>query len=1000
MASNVRKSASGKSSGGRKTQSAPKSRGGKEQRGAFYQNRFEILFICISVICLLIILSDFGLAGPAGKVMAAVLFGLFGWSAHILPFLIFFATVFFLANRKNSAARHRILGVILLFLVIGSVLQLAHYGDSSAISFGELYENAAEMKNGGGVIGGGFAKILCSVTGLAGAYIILVALILILMLFITDRVIVNAVNKRMNRAGNHLKQMEADRREDARRKAEIREEVRQAAEANRKADEAARKEEKYEKFRRNYERSYDIRVPRESTANHSSTAAAANSPAAAKKENRVPVTTPKENVAVPEVPEKNKTAAMQMVHAAEKPFIDVDMKPIGQKKRSQNTFQIHRPETVPEEVVEEKPVQVAETARPAAETVRPAADMVELSAAPAQTEAVQEEDPRKVLSDLEREKQRILEKNTIQGNRPKNSFLGDIAEEKDLTGGASSTHGVPVREKKPGMLEVPKELGGSGPAGSVPVAAAKTQTPAAAEKTGGAVNPVMEVPKPKKPRRPYVFPPTNLLTEPKRTNGGSSDEELRETAEKLEDTLSSFGVNVKITDVSCGPTVTRYELQPEHGVKVSRITALADDIKLNLAAADIRIEAPIPGKAAIGIEVPNKENSTVFFRELIESPAFKKSTSKVSFAVGKDIGGDIIVTDIAKMPHVLIAGQTGSGKSVCINTLILSILFKAKPDEVKFIMIDPKMVELAPYNGIPHLMLPVVTDPKKAAGALQWAVAEMTRRYQEFANEGVREIKGYNQKIGSEDPRWMPQIVIIVDELADLMMVSSNEVEDAICRLAQLARAAGIHLVVATQRPSVNVVTGLIKANIPSRIAFSVASQVDSRTILDGAGAEKLLGRGDMLFFPSGYPKPVRVQGAFATDDEVTAVVDFIKENNDIEADEELAAKILEVGNPAAAAALADAGESAPEDDRDEYFEQAGRFIIEKDKASIGMLQRVYRIGFNRAARIMDQLADAGVVSEEDGTKPRRILMKMEEFDAYLNGELTGEDGSVSEEAG
>ncbi|WP_281532582.1 DNA translocase FtsK, partial [Anaerocolumna aminovalerica] len=437
--------------------------------------------------------------------------------------------------------------------------------------------------------------------------------------------------------------------------------------------------------------------------------------------------------------------------------------------------------------------------------------------------------------------------------------------------------------------------------------------------------------------------------------------------------------------VSCGPAVTRYELQPEQGVKVSKITSLADDIKLNLAAADIRIEAPIPGKAAVGIEVPNKENTMVMFRELIESNEFKKHPSDIAFAVGKDIGGQPIVTDIAKMPHLLIAGATGSGKSVCINTLIMSILYKSKPSDVRLIMVDPKVVELSVYNGIPHLLIPVVTDPKKASAALNWAVMEMTERYQKFAELGVRDIKGYNEKISKveefndEKYKKMPQIVIIVDELADLMMVAPGEVEDAISRLAQMARAAGLHLIIATQRPSVNVITGLIKANVPSRIAFSVSSAIDSRTILDGSGAEKLLGKGDMLFFPSGYPKPIRVQGAFVSDKEVSAVVDFLTaQNSSAEYNEEVAQKITSVQ-------ANDSSGSSPVSDRDEYFVEAGKFIIEKDKASIGMLQRVYKIGFNRAARIMDQLADAGVVGPEEGTKPRKVLMSLEEFEQFID---------------
>ena len=485
----------------------------------------------------------------------------------------------------------------------------------------------------------------------------------------------------------------------------------------------------------------------------------------------------------------------------------------------------------------------------------------------------------------------------------------------------------------------------------------------------------------------YVFPPLSLLKHGKKS-GGDSDTHLRQTAMKLQQTLQNFNVNVTVTNVSCGPSVTRYELQPEQGVKVSKIVGLADDIKLNLAAADIRIEAPIPGKAAVGIEVPNKENTAVMLRDLLETDEFQKHESKIAFAAGRDIAGKVVVADIMKMPHVLIAGATGSGKSVCINTLIMSILYKADPKDVKLIMIDPKVVELSVYNGIPHLMIPVVTDPKKAAGALNWAVAETMKRYDLFAQYNVRDLKGYNAKVETIEaieeegkPEKLPQIVIIVDELADLMMVAPGEVEESICRLAQLARAAGIHLVLATQRPSVNVITGLIKANMPSRIAFSVSSGVDSRTIIDMNGAEKLLGKGDMLFYPAGYQKPARVQGAFVSDKEVQAVVDFLVKNSEsVQYNEEITNHVNSTSVAAGGAASGNSGA----DDRDAYFVDAGKFIIEKDKASIGMLQRVFKIGFNRAARIMDQLAEAGVVGEEEGTKPRKVLMSMEQFEQYI----------------
>lgn len=482
----------------------------------------------------------------------------------------------------------------------------------------------------------------------------------------------------------------------------------------------------------------------------------------------------------------------------------------------------------------------------------------------------------------------------------------------------------------------------------------------------------------------YQFPSLSLLKSGEKNTKTDPTKELKATALRLQQTLNTFGVKVTITDISQGPSVTRYELQPEQGVKVSKIVNLQDDIKLNLAATDIRIEAPIPGKAAIGIEVPNKENSSVYLRDLLESKEFRDFPSNISFAVGKDIGGQTIVADIGKMPHMLIAGATGSGKSVCINTLIMSILYKAHPDDVKLIMIDPKVVELSVYNGIPHLLIPVVTDPKKAAGALHWGVAEMTERYKQFADYNVRDLKGFNKMVESlpksDDPtapKKMPQIVIIVDELADLMMVAPGEVEESICRLAQLARAAGIHLIIATQRPSVDVITGLIKANMPSRVAFSVSSGVDSRTILDMNGAEKLLGKGDMLFYPQGYSKPARVQGAFVSDKEIVDVVDFLKNQSMGNVySQEIQEKISHIGAGQGVNQQGTDGFS----ERDSYFIEAGRFFIEREKASIGMLQRVLKIGFNRAARIMDQLEEAGVVGAEEGTKPRKVLMSMDEF--------------------
>ena len=473
--------------------------------------------------------------------------------------------------------------------------------------------------------------------------------------------------------------------------------------------------------------------------------------------------------------------------------------------------------------------------------------------------------------------------------------------------------------------------------------------------------------------KPYIYPPIDLLGKDPQTGNGGNRTEMIENAKKLESTLKSFGVDAKVIQISKGPTVTRYELSPSQGVKVSKIVNLADDIALNLAASGIRIEAPIPGKAAVGIEVPNKETQSVYMRTLLESDAFKEHQSKLAFALGQDIAGNPVVTDIAKMPHLLIAGATGSGKSVCINTLITSILYKADPKEVKLLLVDPKVVELSVYNGIPHLLIPVVTDPKKASSALNWAVREMLQRYNDFAAHGVRDIKGFNKMMedkGDEKGK-MPQIVIIIDELADLMMAAPGEVEDAICRLAQMARAAGMHLIIATQRPSVDVITGVIKANIPSRLAFAVSSGIDSRTILDMVGAEKLLGKGDMLFYPSGQSKPSRLQGAFVTDQEVEAIVDFLKKSSRPYYTQETLDQIT-----SSAKAGGDDGEET-----DELYGQAVDLIIEKEKASVSMLQRQFRIGYNRAARLMDDLERRGIVGPEEGSKPRKVLITRSEWE-------------------
>ncbi len=475
----------------------------------------------------------------------------------------------------------------------------------------------------------------------------------------------------------------------------------------------------------------------------------------------------------------------------------------------------------------------------------------------------------------------------------------------------------------------------------------------------------------------YEFPPVEILKQgtSKPVKGGKKA--LTDTATKLQRTLYSFGVSAKVENVSVGPAITRYELKPAEGVRVSKIAKLSDDIALNLAAESIRIEAPIPGKQAVGIEIPNVEKEIVHFRDVVESKEFKDAESKLSMGLGKNIAGEIVIANIGKMPHVLIAGSTGSGKSVCINTLIASILYKAKPSEVRLLMVDPKVVELSVYNGIPHLLIPVVTDPKKAAGALAWAVQEMENRYASFAEKGVRDLKGYNEALAKDGEEGkLPQIVIIIDELADLMMVAAKEVEDSICRLAQKARAAGMHLVIATQRPSVDVITGIIKANIPSRIAFAVSSQIDSRTILDMAGAEKLLGKGDMLFYPIGASKPVRVQGAFVSDGEVEKIVDFIKSSTGETTYNDDIIEQIENANKSDR----EIDEDKEDDDCDEYLMDAIDTVVEIGQASTSFIQRRFKVGYARAGRIIDQMEARGIISEYEGSKPRKVLITKEQW--------------------
>ncbi len=844
--------------------------------------REEIILVVTLVISLLIILSYFNLCSIFGTGVNFVLFGLLGFTAYLIPVLLFFGVAFAVSNNGILSAKIKLISSGVLYVVLAGLIHIITNGNDTN-NFADIFVACAKERSGGGIIGGALSKSLCFVFGEVGTYIVYIGLITILVMFITEKLLFAGLREQRIKS--------VKKRED--RRLESLESV---------YDDPVKVKEKPE--RRPAKVFTFSREDKDNIARATTEVKASNQ---AKKD----------------------TKAVAPERALDGAFKEADVSDL------ENLSIMRGYEKKNNEKIEDIPIFEEELNQKFGKEVLSSEDnLVDdvIATSEEEPEAIQKmQDFEEPIPESvpERTLNPVKETNSTQVERPEKRIKAPTEEENK---------------------EVMNEIG-----------QAMTQK-----------------------KKAYVFPSIDLLSSPKKDGKSTTDDELRDTAAKLKSTLESFGVKVEMKNVSCGPAVTRYELQPAQGVKVSKITSLTDDIKLSLAAADIRIEAPIPGKSAVGIEVPNKEVSMVYLRSLLESKEFKNHKSDIAFAVGKDIGGNTIVTDIAKMPHLLIAGATGSGKSVCINTLIMSILYKANPDDVKLIMIDPKVVELSVYNGIPHLLIPVVTEPKKASGALNWAVVEMTERYKKFADLGVRDIKGYNLKVAvveeDNDERFqkMPQIVIIVDELADLMMVAPGEVEDAICRLAQLARAAGIHLIIATQRPSVNVITGLIKANVPSRVAFAVSSAIDSRTILDGGGAEKLLGNGDMLFFPSGYPKPVRVQGSFVSDKEVSAVVDFLKDQyGKTEYSEEITQKIT-------TSVTSDSGQADSGNSRDEYFVEAGRFIIEKDKASIGMLQRVYKIGFNRAARIMDQLYDAGVVGPEEGTKPRKVIMSVEEFEQYI----------------
>ena len=946
-------SSSGKrtSSSNRTRKSTTNSRSRQAQRTAQDSELFhEIGLIVLFVVMVILFCCNFGIIGPVGNAISGVLFGIFGFTAYIAPIVIFLAVAFWFANEGNPTAVRKMIAGVVLFLMLGVICDLIARtaGSMEQYDIKLLYTNCSTGKKGGGILAGSICYLLLHYLETVGTVLVVLLCSVISLILVTERSFLNS----MRNGGDRIRELS---REDAVRRRENAQIRRQEQEERNSQREEARRIREEERRIREEERRLR----------------------AEEKENEQILNA---------IPRREKKVSGVMMDTSLK---KQETQPVGRRE------DIH--EIVYEEDAQEIPV-VEETRVTSSDFDKiKVTGMHQVTMQEAAAEEPYEEIPVEEVTSAATFKKPFERRESWQEEAalltPQAESIRihkeDIPEpvEEPVTEWQSSSD---MRQLQPETEPVVRE-------------------PAETATTESRIRPKIMAPEPpkgnslaedqihkdiakaaKQPPAEYRIPPLSLLQKGKAATGDSS-RELKETAMRLQQTLNTFGVKVTITDISQGPSVTRYELQPEQGVKVSKIVGLADDIKLNLAATDIRIEAPIPGKAAIGIEVPNKENMTVALRDLLESKEFQEFNSNIAFAVGKDIAGKTVVADIAKMPHMLIAGATGSGKSVCINTLIMSILYKAHPDDVKLIMVDPKVVELSVYNGIPHLLIPVVTDPKKASAALHWGVSEMEDRYRKFADYNVRDLKGYNKKIetmpvpeGEEAPKKMPQIVIIVDELADLMMVCPGEVEESICRLAQLARAAGIHLIIATQRPSVDVITGLIKANMPSRVAFSVSSGVDSRTILDMNGAEKLLGKGDMLFYPQGYSKPARVQGAFVSDKEVSDVVDYLKSqalgNTYSNYAEDIEEKIKNIGSSGGSSGSGAGGGN----DRDEYFEEAARFIIDKDKASIGMLQRVLKIGFNRAARIMDQLCEYGVVGEEEGTKPRKVLMSMEQFEQLL----------------
>jgi S-DNA-T family DNA segregation ATPase FtsK/SpoIIIE len=945
-----------------------------EERRQGGKVRDEIIIIASALISILLILGNYDCLGIIEVPFNFILFGLMGFFEYFFPFAFFAAVVYLVKNRRNTVAKRKITVCVVVIICICALIHIGtgYYKYSFIKSF---YKYGFKAKRGGGLLGDLIATPLCGLFKEVAAVIILVFILVICFMLLTGKAILSIIGQKSQ---SEYKKYQTNARQ---RKVE-----------RRRADNYKKENDYYYGFgekpdfssKTDYTPKTDYSEYLEPGGKNYAAPANENSYQTI---DYVPKRTVKRDSFIDKLkaevsgnnqaggnPSSSKAAATNNPAVAKKKS-GISNINFGKKNLNNDNYQ---------------PAQA------------PDVDMVEISGTsktyPTGTsEIYQLEIARKfgranptsdsnVSKEGYDDSEAVVSKNVHnQDNYSVNTYTGTDNSASNSTNGNASQASDDSRYKKAGVFARGDLVSSKAPEShSLRGKQGEELTPAPID-NAVASNARVRAPK---PIRPYKNPPVNLLKPQSAGGKGTTGAELKETARKLQTTLQSFGVNVTILDITCGPSITQYELQPEIGVKVSKITSLTDDIKLALAASDIRIEAPIPGKSAIGIEVPNKEPQMVYLSSIFQSQEFKNSKASLAFAVGKDIRGNIVVGDIKKMPHLLVAGTTGSGKSVCLNSLILSILYKYSPEDVKMILIDPKMVEFIKYNGVPHLLTPVVNNAKKAAKVLYWAVDEMMKRYDTFAYIGVKDIESYNEKIKGGDLtdkdgcilEKMFKIVIVIDELADLMMVAAKDVEDSICRIAQLARACGIHLVVATQRPTTDVVTGLIKANIPSRIALKVASGIDSRTMIDQTGAEKLIGYGDMLYFPTGVPKPVRLQGPYVSDEEIENVVDFLKKNSEANYDSELEANINREDSGDSKAS-SKGGSDAPESEYDEYLYQAGCFIIDKQKSSIGGLQRQFRVGFNRAARIMDQLSEFGVVGPEEGTKPRQVLMTMGQFD-------------------